>query len=118
MVGVFDVVIEKGCVFLQVMFDLVKFYIVKGGIGGGSNFKMCYQVFVVNQIFLFSEVMGFVSYFGFDLLEIVKVIIVFEGWSWMFEYWVLCMLDFNFQFLVSVVIIIMKDISIIILEVC
>lgn len=42
MVGMFVVVLEKGCLLFVELLDLVKLYIVEGGIGVGSNMKMVY----------------------------------------------------------------------------
>ena len=113
MAGASDAAIEKGRELLQAMSDPAKLYIVKGGIGGGSNLKMCHQVLAANQILSSSEAMGFASHLGLDLPETVKAIIASEGWSWMFEHRSPRMLDPNFQPLASAVNIIMKDTSII-----
>jgi 3-hydroxyisobutyrate dehydrogenase-like beta-hydroxyacid dehydrogenase len=113
MAGASDAAIEKGRALLQAMSDPAKLYIVKGGIGGGSNLKMCHQVLAANQILSSSEAMGFASHLGLDLPETAKAIIASEGWSWMFEHRAPRMLDPNFQPLASAVTIIMKDTSII-----
>ncbi|KAH8176631.1 NAD-binding of NADP-dependent 3-hydroxyisobutyrate dehydrogenase domain-containing protein [Sarocladium implicatum] len=113
MAGASDAAIEKGRDLLQAMSDPAKLYIVKGGIGGGSNLKMCHQVLAANQILSSSEAMGFASHLGLDLPETAKAIIASEGWSWMFEHRSPRMLDPNFQPLASAVNIIMKDTSII-----
>ncbi|KAK0388953.1 hypothetical protein NLU13_2530 [Sarocladium strictum] len=113
MAGASDAAIDKGRELLQAMSDPAKLYIVKGGIGGGSNLKMCHQVLAANQILSASEAMGFASHLGLDLQETAKAIIASEGWSWMFEHRSPRMLDPNFQPLASAVTIILKDTSII-----
>lgn len=113
MAGASDAAMEKGKALLQAMADPAKLYIVKGGVGGGSNLKMCHQVLAANQILSASEAMGFADHLGLDLPATAKAIIESEGWSWMFEHRSPRMLDPNFQPLASAVNIIMKDTSII-----
>lgn len=112
MAGASDAAIEKGRELLQAMSDPEKLYIVKGGIGGGSNLKMCHQVLAANQILSASEAMGLADHLGLDLTETSKAIIDSEGWSWMFEHRVPRILDTS-QPLASAINIIMKDTSII-----
>lgn len=116
MAGASDAAIEQGRALLQAMSDPAKLYIVNGGIGGGSNLKMCHQVLAANQILSASEAMGFASHLGLDLRETAKEIIASDGWSWMFEHRSPRMLDPNFQPIASAVTIILKDTSIITAE--
>ena len=113
MAGASAAALEKGRDLLQAMSDPQKLYIVNGGIGAGSNMKMCHQVLAANQILSASEAMGFASHLGLDLTETGKAIIASEGWSWMFEHRLPRMLHPEFQPLASALTIILKDTSII-----
>ena len=113
MAGASDAGIDKARDLLQVMSDPEKLYIVQGGIGAGSNMKMCHQVLAANQILSASEAMGLASHLGLDLHKTAAAIIKSNGWSWMFEHRSPRMLDPNFQPLASALGIIMKDTSII-----
>ncbi|KAJ4248804.1 hypothetical protein NW762_012642 [Fusarium torreyae] len=97
---------------LQAMSDPTKLYIVKGGLGAGSNMKMCHQVLASNQILAASEAMGFASHLGLDLGETGDYVINSDAWSWMFQNRLPRILDPS-QPLASAVTIILKDTSII-----
>lgn len=113
MAGGSDAALKKGHQLLQTMSDPAKLYIVKGGIGAGSNMKMCHQVLAANQILSSSEAMGFAAHLGLDLPKTGDAIVKSEGWSWMFENRLPRILDANFGPLASAITIILKDTSII-----
>ena len=70
---------------LQAMSDPQKLYIVKGGIGMGSNMKMCHQVLAAAQILSVSEAMGYAARLSLDFDYVGEEVIKGEGWSWLFE---------------------------------
>lgn len=113
MAGGSDDAIEKGRFLLQEMSDPKKLYIVKGGVGAGSNMKMCHQVLAANQILAASEGLGFASHLGLDLETASQAILESDGWAWMFENRLPRMLDPEFKPVASAVTIILKDTSII-----
>jgi 3-hydroxyisobutyrate dehydrogenase len=113
MVGGSSAAIEKGSDLLKTMSDSEKLYIVKGGVGAGSNMKMCHQVLAANQILSSSEALGFASRLGLDLNKVAPAILKSEGWSWMLENRLPRILDPKHLPLASAVTIILKDTSII-----
>lgn len=116
MAGGSDKAIEKGLGLLKAMSDPEKLYIVKGGVGAGSNMKMCHQVLAANQILSSSEAMGFASRLGLNLDEAAAEIVKSDGWSWMLENRLPRILDPNHQPIASALTIILKDTSIITTE--
>lgn len=115
MAGASEAAIERGREILQVMSDSQKLYI-GGGIGAGSNIKMCHQVLAANQILSASEAMGFAHHLGIDLATAGAHLIASDGWSWMLENRMPRILDSKHGPLASAVTIILKDTSIITLE--
>ncbi|KAI1372542.1 NAD binding domain of 6-phosphogluconate dehydrogenase-domain-containing protein [Hypoxylon crocopeplum] len=113
MAGGSDEAVEKGRFLLQEMSDPKKLYIVKGGVGAGSNMKMCHQVLAANQILAASEGMGFASHLGLDPHFASQEILKSDAWAWMFENRLPRMLDPEFKPVASALSIIMKDTSII-----
>ncbi|CAJ2503168.1 Uu.00g105620.m01.CDS01 [Anthostomella pinea] len=113
MAGGSDAAIEQGKFLLQEMSDPQKLYIVKGGIGAGSNMKMCHQVLAAVQILAASEGMGFASHLGLDLGLARDRILKSDAWAWMFEHRVPRMLTPDFQPIASALTIILKDSGII-----
>ncbi|KPM40859.1 hypothetical protein AK830_g5709 [Neonectria ditissima] len=113
MAGASDEAIAKGRDLLQALSDPEKLYIVKGGIGAGSNMKMCHQVLAANQILSANEGMGFATHLGLDLTETSKALVASEGWSWMLENRLPRILHPEFKPVASAVTIILKDTSII-----
>ncbi|KAK7413838.1 hypothetical protein QQX98_007255 [Neonectria punicea] len=113
MAGAPDEAIAKGRDLLQALSDPEKLYIVKGGVGAGSNMKMCHQVLAANQILSANEGMGFAAHLGLDLNETGKALVASEGWSWMFENRLPRILHPEFKPVASAVTIILKDTSII-----
>ncbi|KAH8203836.1 hypothetical protein TruAng_002013 [Truncatella angustata] len=113
MAGGSDAAIEKTKFLLHEMSDQNKLYIVKGGVGAGSNLKMVHQVLAAVQILSGSEAMGFASHLGLDLAETREAIVKSPGWSWMFENRSPRMLHPEFQPVASALTIILKDTSII-----
>ncbi|KAI1655538.1 NAD binding domain of 6-phosphogluconate dehydrogenase-domain-containing protein [Daldinia decipiens] len=113
MAGGSDEAIETGRVLLQEMSDPKKLYIVQGGVGAGSNMKMCHQVLAANQILAASEGLGFASHLGLDLHSTSQEIIKSDAWAWMFENRLPRMLDPEFKPVASALTIILKDTGII-----
>ncbi|PKS11394.1 hypothetical protein jhhlp_003157 [Lomentospora prolificans] len=105
--------ITKGKDLLRAMSDPEKLYIVEGGIGAGSNMKMCHQVLASVQILAASEIMGFAAHLGLDLPSTGKALVESDGWSWMLENRLPRILHPEFQPLLSAVTIILKDTMII-----
>ena len=60
-------------------------FIVEGGLGQGSNMKMCHQVLAAVQILATAEAYGFGTALGLDPEDIRERIISSDAWSWMFE---------------------------------
>jgi len=85
-------------------------YIVKGGVGGGSNLKMVHQVLAGIQILAVSEAMGLASWLGLDRKAVRDEVIKSGGWSWMFENRSERMLDEDYFPGVSALTIILKDV--------
>ncbi|KAI1455634.1 NAD binding domain of 6-phosphogluconate dehydrogenase-domain-containing protein [Annulohypoxylon moriforme] len=113
MAGGSDDAIEKGRFLLQEMSDPNKLYIVNGGIGAGSNMKMCHQVLAANQILAASEGLGFATHLGLDPYLASQEILKSDAWAWMFENRLPRMLDPEFKPVASALTIILKDTSII-----
>ncbi|KAI0134789.1 oxidoreductase [Xylariales sp. AK1849] len=113
MAGASDAAVEKARFLLQEMSDPQKLYIVKGGVGAGSNMKMVHQVLAAVQILSGSEAMGFASHLGLDLPTTAEAILKSHGRSWMFENRSPRMLDPEFKPIASALTIILKDTSII-----
>ena len=113
MAGASDEAIAKGLFLLRALSDPQKLYIVQGGIGAGSNMKMCHQVLAANQILAASEAMGFAKHLGLDLQKVGDAIVESDAFSWMFNHRLPRMLHPEFQPIVSALTIITKDTSII-----
>lgn len=113
MAGGSDEAIEKGRELLQTMSDPQKLYLVKGGVGAGSNMKMCHQVLAANQILSASEALGFATHLGLDLKTASDAVLKSEGRSWMFENRLPRLLAPDFKPIASAVTIILKDAGII-----
>lgn len=105
--------IEKGLELLKTMADPQKLYLVKGGVGAGSNMKMCHQVLAANQILSTSEALGFASHLGLDLETASDAVLKSEGRSWMFENRLPRLLAADHKPIASAVTIILKDAGII-----
>lgn len=113
MAGASPAALEKGKPLLQAMSDPAKLYIGQGGVGAGSNMKMCHQVLAANQILSASEALGFAAHLGLDLARAADAILRSDGWSWMFENRLPRILDANHRPVASATNIIVKDTSII-----
>ncbi|OTA70736.1 hypothetical protein K449DRAFT_411856 [Hypoxylon sp. EC38] len=113
MAGGSDDAIEKGRFLLEDMSDPKKLYIIKGGVGAGSNMKMCHQVLAANQILAASEGLGFATHLGLDPHFASQGILKSDAWAWMFENRLPRMLDPEFKPVASALTIILKDTSII-----
>lgn len=85
MAGASKEALSRGHALLQTLSDPQKLYIVQGGVGAGSNMKMCHQVLAANQILSACEGLGFAHHLGLDLAETAKLLISSDGWSWMLE---------------------------------
>ncbi|KAF2805363.1 oxidoreductase-like protein [Mytilinidion resinicola] len=77
--------LEKGMWLLKAMSAPKKLFIVKGGIGAGSNMKMAHQVLAAIQILVTGEAYGFAARLGLDADSVRKEIVEGEAWSWMVE---------------------------------
>lgn len=113
MAGGSDEAMAQGRELLQAMSDPQKLYLVKGGVGAGSNMKMCHQVLAANQILSASEALGFATHLGLDLKTVSDAILDSEGCSWMFENRLPRLLTSDFKPIASAVTIILKDAGII-----
>ncbi|KAL7623504.1 hypothetical protein AAE478_007187 [Parahypoxylon ruwenzoriense] len=113
MAGGSDDAVERGRFLLQEMSDPKKLYIVKGGVGAGSNMKMCHQVLAANQILAASEGLGFAVHLGLEPQFASRRILKSDAWAWMFENRLPRMLDPEFKPVASALTIIVKDTSII-----
>lgn len=116
MAGASKAAIEKSKAVLQAMSDPEKLYIVEGGIGAGSNMKMCHQVLAANQILSASEGLGFAARLGLDLNTVAQQIVDSEGGSWMMENRLQRLLNEEHLPIASAITIILKDTSIITAE--
>lgn len=116
MAGASDAATEKARFLLQEMSDPKKLYLVKGGVGAGSNMKMVHQVLAAVQILSGSEAMGFASHLGLDLPKTLEAILKSQGRSWMLENRGPRMLHPEFKPVASALTIILKDTSIITAE--
>lgn len=113
MAGGSEEAIDKGRALLQAMSDPKKLYLVKGGVGAGSNMKMCHQVLAAIQILSASEALGLAKHFGLDPKKTSDAILESEGRSWMFENRLPRLLAPDFKPVASAVTIILKDAGII-----
>jgi 3-hydroxyisobutyrate dehydrogenase len=85
MAGASDEAISKGQWLLQEMSAESKLFIVRGGIGAGSNMKMVHQVLAAIQILATSEAYGFAARLGLNGKDVKERIVKEKSWSWMFE---------------------------------
>lgn len=85
MAGAENEAIEKGQWLLEEMSAPTKLFIVKGGIGAGSNMKMVHQVLAAIQILSTSEAYGFAARLGLNGKDVKERIVGDKSWSWMFE---------------------------------
>ena len=115
MAGASDDALTKAHPILAELADATKLYIVKGGIGAGSNMKMVHQVLAAVQILSSSESMGFADQLGLDLSKTHDTVLESDGWSWMFGHRVPRMLT-NYEPVASAITIILKDAGIITAE--
>ncbi len=115
MAGASDEALAKAQSLLAELADSTKLYIVRGGIGAGSNMKMVHQVLAAVQILSASESVGFAEHLGLDRAKAHEAVLKSEGWSWMFGHRVPRMLT-DYQPLASAVLIIVKDAGIITAE--
>ncbi|KAI2640190.1 NAD binding domain of 6-phosphogluconate dehydrogenase-domain-containing protein [Xylaria nigripes] len=112
MAGASDEALEKARFLLQELSDVSKLYIVKGGIGAGSNMKMVHQVLAAVKILAASEGMGFAKRLGLDLAYTYETIQNSDASAWMFGHRVPRMLS-EFKPIASAISIILKDAGII-----
>ncbi|KAF2643279.1 oxidoreductase-like protein [Massarina eburnea CBS 473.64] len=85
MAGASDAAFQKGQFLLEEMSAPSKLFIVKGGIGAGSNMKMVHQVLAAIQILAVSEGLGFAARLGLNGKVVREAVIGGKAWSWMFE---------------------------------
>ena len=85
MAGASEAAFEKGKFLLDELTAPGKLFIVKGGVGAGSNMKMVHQVLAAIHIISVSEAFGFAARLGLNGTEVREHVIKGEAWSWMFE---------------------------------
>ncbi|KAI1161205.1 NAD binding domain of 6-phosphogluconate dehydrogenase-domain-containing protein [Nemania serpens] len=112
MAGAPDEALEKGRFLLQELSDASKLYIVRGGIGAGSNMKMVHQVLAAVKILAASEGMGFAQQLGLDLAYTYESIHNSDASAWMLRHRGPRMLS-EFKPIASAITIILKDAGII-----
>lgn len=112
MAGASDEALEKGRFLLQELSDASKLYIVRGGIGAGSNMKMVHQVLAAVKILAASEGMGFAQRLGLDLAYTYESIQNSDASAWMFGHRGPRILS-QFKPIASAITIILKDAGII-----
>ncbi|KAL2262965.1 hypothetical protein VTK26DRAFT_8822 [Humicola hyalothermophila] len=86
MAGMSDAALAAARPLLEEMADPKKLYIVRGGVGAGSNMKMVHQVLAACQILAASEAMGFAVSLGLDMAKAQQAILASDAWSWFFEH--------------------------------
>ena len=84
-------------------------FIVQGGLGQGSNMKMCHQVLASSQIMATSEAFGLGAFLGLDANELHQRILASDAWSWVFENRAKRILTEGYDPPVSAITIIKKD---------
>ncbi|KAI1182932.1 NAD binding domain of 6-phosphogluconate dehydrogenase-domain-containing protein [Nemania serpens] len=112
MAGATDEALAKGQFLLQELSDASKLYIVRGGIGAGSNMKMVHQVLAAVKILATSEGMGFAQHLGLDLAYTYEKIQDSDASAWMFGHRGPRILS-QFKPIASAITIILKDAGII-----
>lgn len=112
MAGASHTAIERATFLLSEMAAEEKLYIIRGGIGAGSNMKMVHQVLAAINILAASEAMAFAYHLGLDLVRTREQIIASEGRSFMFDHRTPRMFN-NFRPIASALTIITKDANII-----
>ncbi|KAI1632138.1 6-phosphogluconate dehydrogenase [Biscogniauxia mediterranea] len=86
--------LESAREILRELADPDKLYVVAGGVGAGSNMKMCHQVLAAVQILAASEGMGFAARLGVGPPRARDAVLASpESWAWMFEHRVPRMLE-------------------------
>lgn len=113
MVGASDAARTKTKDLLLAMANPAGLYIMKGGVGAGSNMKMVHQVLAVNHVVVSCEALGFASHLGLELEAAAEGILASEGKSWMFEDRLPRLLHPEFQPIAAAVTTGLKDIGII-----
>ena len=78
--------VKKASLILEELTGDGGLFIVEGGLGQGSNMKMCHQVLAAVQILSVAEAFGFAAAMGLDAHEVQQRILGSEAWSWMFEH--------------------------------
>lgn len=115
MAGMSDAALAAARPLLEEMADPKKLYIVKGGVGAGSNMKMVHQVLAAVQILAAAEAMGFAHALQLDWEKVQKGVLASDAWSWFFEHRTPRMFPGSQQ-IASAVNIITKDTGIIMAE--
>lgn len=85
MAGASEAAFQKGQWLLEELSAPSKLFIVKGGVGAGSNMKMVHQVLAAIQILSTSEAYGFGARLGLNGKDVRDAVLKSPGWSWMFE---------------------------------
>ncbi|KAI0470658.1 NAD binding domain of 6-phosphogluconate dehydrogenase-domain-containing protein [Xylariaceae sp. FL0804] len=118
MAGGSDAALASARPLLGAMADAQKLYVVPGGVGAGSNMKMCHQVLAAVHILAASEAMGLAHHLGLDAAWTASRIAApgdsdNDAWAFMFEHRTPRMLTRGFAPLASALTIILKDTGII-----
>ncbi|CAI6335716.1 unnamed protein product [Periconia digitata] len=85
MAGASEAAFEKGRWLLEEMAAPKKLFVVRGGVGAGSNMKMVHQVLAAVHILAVSEAFGFAARLGLNGGDVREAVVGGEAWSWMFE---------------------------------
>lgn len=78
-------VLELASPLLEDLTDPGGLFVVEGGLGQGSNMKMCHQVLASVQILAVGEMFGLGFALGLDAEELKGRILESDAWSWIFE---------------------------------
>ncbi|KAH9885651.1 NAD binding domain of 6-phosphogluconate dehydrogenase-domain-containing protein [Xylariomycetidae sp. FL2044] len=114
MAGGSEAALARARFLLEELADPDKLYVVRGGVGAGSNMKMVHQVLAAVQILAASEGMGFAAHLGLeDGAATSRAVLASDARSWFFEHRVPRILDPDHLPVASAVTIILKDTGII-----
>ncbi|KZO92211.1 6-phosphogluconate dehydrogenase C-terminal domain-like protein [Calocera viscosa TUFC12733] len=115
MAGGTEAALEHGHELLLELTAPDKLFIVKGGIGAGSNMKMVHQVLAGLHVTGACEALGLAARLGLDPKETYELVTKdgCESWSWMFENRMERALTAEYRPAASALTILLKDLGII-----
>ncbi|KZT58752.1 oxidoreductase [Calocera cornea HHB12733] len=115
MAGGSDAALKHGHALLMDLTAPDKLFIVKGGIGAGSNMKMVHQVLAGAHVTAAGEALGFAARLGLDPKKTYELVTKegCESWSWMFENRMARALTAEYKPAASALTIMLKDLGII-----